>query len=133
MYRNTDASPLIKVLVCGDRHWKDQIFIDKVLDVMKDQIGTIIEGEANGADKMGRVWAEKNDKRVEPYPANWEKFGKAAGPIRNKQMLDEGKPDMVIAFHDDLENSRGTKNMVEQSRKRGITVVTVNHSKEHKK
>lgn len=46
-------------------------------------------------------------------------------PIRNKQMLDEGKPDLVLAFHTDIENSKGTKNMIYQAKKRGIKVILI--------
>lgn len=55
-----------------------------------------------------------------PFPADWKQYGKAAGPIRNKQMLDEGQPDLVLCFHDDIEKSKGTKNMYELAKARGI-------------
>ncbi len=54
------------------------------------------------------------------FPAEWERFGKSAGPIRNQKMLDEGKPDLVIAFHEDLEKSRGTKDMISRAFRKGI-------------
>jgi hypothetical protein len=59
---------------------------------------------------------------VRHFPADWDKYGKAAGPIRNKQMLDEGKPQAVIAFSYDLARSRGTANMVAQARDAGLPV-----------
>jgi hypothetical protein len=57
------------------------------------------------------------------YPADWDRYGKGAGPIRNKQMLDEN-PDieMVIAFHTNLTNSKGTKNMIDRAKRRNIKV-----------
>lgn len=58
----------------------------------------LITGNAKGADQQAELWAEKNGVRNEIYPANWKLHGKAAGPIRNRQMLEEGKPDWVIAF-----------------------------------
>lgn len=84
----------------------------------------IIEGGANGADFLGKVWAKWMLVPVEEFPADWNKHGKAAGPIRNKQMLDEGKPDLVIAFL--AKDSRGTKNMIDQATKAGIPVKVVN-------
>lgn len=81
-------------------------------------ITTIIEGEAKGADTLARLFGETIGIPVEKYPADWSKHGKAAGPIRNKQMLDEGKPDLVIAFM--FPDSRGTANMVKQAEKAGI-------------
>jgi hypothetical protein len=56
------------------------------------------------------------------FSADWQKFGKAAGPIRNQQMLDEGKPDLVIAFHEDLENSKGTQDMINRAKVQGVPV-----------
>jgi hypothetical protein len=58
-----------------------------------------------------------------PFPADWGTFGKRAGPIRNKQMLEEGKPDLVIAFWDG--NSPGTKNMIDQAQAKGISVKVI--------
>lgn len=82
-------------------------------------IDCIIEGEAKGADTHARKWAEAQDVAVEPYPAEWELYGKAAGHIRNKQMLVDGQPDLVLAFSHELSASRGTTNMVTQSREAG--------------
>jgi len=83
----------------------------------------IVEGEAEGADLLARSVAEELGFHVEPYPANWTQYGRAAGPIRNKQMLDEGQPHLVIYFHDDLAKSTGTRDMVKKAKERGITVV----------
>ena len=63
---------------------------------------------------------------VEVYPADWTRYGKPAGPIRNRQMLNEGKPDMVIAFHDDLSVSVGTKDMVDIANAAGLPVRLYN-------
>jgi hypothetical protein len=56
---------------------------------------------------------------VKEYPADWQKHGKAAGPIRNRQMLEDGKPDLVIAFS----GGRGTANMISQARAAGVKVL----------
>ena len=82
----------------------------------------IIEGECIGADKQSRIFAEKRGIQVLRFPADWEKYGKGEGVIRNTQMLIEGKPDIVVAFHNDIENSKGTKNMIIQSLKIGLSV-----------
>jgi hypothetical protein len=92
------------------------------LDTMPT-ITVIIEGEARGADTYARVYAERNNIPIEKYPADWKRYGLAAGPIRNRQMLMEGKPDLVMAFaKTTLAESRGTKNMVKQARKAGVRV-----------
>ena len=120
----------IRVLVCGDREWTDYEYIVDVLREIRkeyDGIECVIEGEARGADRLGRRAAEELGIVVMPFPADWKQYGRAAGPIRNRQMLDEGDPHLVLAFHDDLENSRGTKNMVEQALKRNVPVKFFSH------
>ncbi len=109
----------MRVLVCGDRHWQDKDTILAVLAKL-DNVEVIIEGEAKGADTIAREVGEVYGIPVLPFPAEWGKFGKGAGPIRNKQMLKEGRPDLVIAFHANITESKGTKNMLEQARNRGI-------------
>ena len=99
----------------------------------KDKDITIIHGNQGTRDeKNRRVGVDKTaghlaDKlygmKVEVYPANWTEYGPSAGPIRNQQMLDEGKPDVVVFFHSDLKNSKGTKDMVRRSIKAGIPVM----------
>lgn len=110
----------MRVLVCGDRHWCDGHAIME--EIRRFNPTVLIHGDARGADTLASEAALALEIPIEAYPAQWEKYGRAAGPIRNKQMLDEGKPDLVLAFHADLEKSRGTKNMVNQARKAGIPV-----------
>ena len=115
----------LRIIFCGSRDWEDQSYILTVMQALKDNLGefVVIEGEARGADKMAR-WVAENMcyLPVVGYPANWELFGKAAGPIRNEQMLRDGKADAVVAFHDDLASSKGTKHMVEFARMMGKPV-----------
>ena len=96
-------------------------FIESTLKEYPNGI-IVIHGDCRGADKMAGVVAEKLGMEVIPFPAKWEKHGRSAGPIRNQQMLDEGKPDKVIAFHQDIDNSKGTKNMIKIAEKAGIPV-----------
>ncbi len=111
----------MRVLVCGSRHFHDKELME---DVLKEwNIRTIIEGEARGADTLARQYAEKYGIDVCPFPALWDKHGRAAGPIRNTQMLREGKPDLVVAFL--AKDSRGTQNMIDQAMKAGIDVRIV--------
>lgn len=118
----------MRVLICGSRDWTRRAVIETYLNGFKVEFGSdlvIIEGDAKGADKIAGDWARKNllEKNHLCFPADWKKHGKGAGPIRNKQMLVEGKPDIVIAFKDhfDLFLQRGgTENMVEQANNAGI-------------
>lgn len=114
----------MKVLCCGDRNFTAyQIILRRLAQFQPGTI--IIEGEAKGADSLSRDAANDLGFEVEQYPADWEKYGRAAGPIRNTQMLKEGKPDLVLAFHDDITNSKGTKNMIAQATKAGIPVEVI--------
>lgn len=111
----------MRVLVCGDRRFDDWSLLCQVLG--RFGIDEIIEGGATGADFLARVWAKYLGVPFREFPANWKLYGKAAGPIRNKQMLDEGKPDLAIAFL--APGSRGTKDMIEQARKAGVEVEVI--------
>ena len=120
----------MRVLICGSRTFEDSAAIDAVLSGLEWYSPggpfTVIEGGAKGADAHAGSWAKTNGVKHEQYPANWGKHGKAAGPIRNKQMLDEGKPDVVWAFVDKpLAESRGTHNMVLQAWDLGVPVRVV--------
>jgi hypothetical protein len=119
----------IRILVCGSRDYADTQHLFDVLEAVHSlqPIGVLIEGEAPGADKLARIWAwGKVGIDVLAFPAAWKKYGKSAGHIRNKQMLVEGKPDIVYAFtNKPLSQSTGTLNMVNQARAAGLRVVVV--------
>lgn len=121
---------MTKVLICGDRNWTDKEKIREYVEILhkKHDDLVIIEGEARGADSLVRDCAKELGVIVEAYPADWNQYGRAAGPIRNQQML-ETVPDMVIAFHDDIENSKGTKDMVNRAKKIGIKTLIISHPK----
>lgn len=115
----------LRVLVCGDRNFSDTEYLYEILDECHKNrlIDVIIEGDARGADRIAGYWAKKNKIDLRIFPADWAKYGKAAGPIRNKQMLDEGKPDLVIAFL--APNSIGTANMLAQAQKAGVETKVI--------
>lgn len=121
----------LRVLVCGDRHWNDRELIYAVLNTLAHNspgIATIIEGDAPGADRIAGAWASIECFPYEQCPADWEFYGRAAGPIRNGTMLAKGKPDLVIAFHDDIDNSKGTKDMLKQARLAGVPCRVISHA-----
>lgn len=113
------------VLVCGDRHWTDGPFIARVIGRLPSDT-TLVEGGARGADTLARRAAEARGIRMIEVRAEWETYGRAAGPIRNREMLALG-PMRIIAFHDDLQRSRGTMNMIRQARATGIPVRLYHH------
>lgn len=104
-----------RVLVTGDRNWTDWTVVWNALDLLAP-IDAVIEGGARGVDRIARRWGETRRVRVETFPAFWNAYGRAAGPLRNQQMLDEGRPDTVLWVHDDLDRSKGTRDMVGRAR-----------------
>jgi hypothetical protein len=119
----------MRVLVCGGRNYADERFAFALLDRIdaEHEIAAVIHGGAGGADAIGRNWTyhDCNARGVERericFPANWSKHGNAAGPIRNQQMLDEGGPDLVVAFP----GGRGTADMVRRANAAGVRVMRV--------
>ena len=115
----------MKVVVCGDRKWNDKkVIFRRLFDLPSDSI--IVEGGCDGADTLGRKVALEMGLEVVTFWAAWKKHGLSAGPRRNIKMLDTG-PGLVIAFHDDLSKSKGTKHIVREARKRGIETEVIGH------
>jgi hypothetical protein len=112
-----------RLLVCGGRDFADKVGAYKVLDAWHRAlgIGVVIEGDARGADRIAGYWARKNRVDNLKFPADWNTLGKAAGAIRNQQMLDEGKPTHVLAFP----GGRGTADMVRRAKAAGVQVIKV--------
>lgn len=116
---------MTRVLVCGGRHFDDRILVSRTLAPFKPvtalapSVHLIIHGAAPGADTLADEWANVFGVPSLAFPARWRQHGKAAGPIRNQRMIDEGKPDVVIAFP----GGSGTADMVRRARAAGITVI----------
>lgn len=111
------------VLVCGDRWWKDREKIKARLSTLpKDTM--ILHGACRGADLIAAGVAQELGMKVKAFPADWDRYGPSAGPIRNRLMLDQN-PDLVIAFHSDLRNSRGTADTVTEAGHRKIQVEVI--------
>jgi hypothetical protein len=112
----------IRVLVCGGRTLDDYGLIDWGLSVVQQKVGTIVEiinGGADGADKLARDWARNHNVPVRTFHAKWHAFGKAAGPMRNKEMLLVGNPDLVVAFP----GGKGTESMIKLAGLMGVNLV----------
>lgn len=120
----TSSSGPFKLLVCGSRDWEDRATIKDALDGLALKYGPlhVIHGDCRGPDQVAARRAEFLGFTVTAFPADWETHGKAAGPIRNLQMLDE-KPDGVLAFQ--RNGSRGTQHTIDEARRRGIPVEVV--------
>lgn len=115
-------------LICGGRDFTDEsVFDNAMLDLM-DMYGCpsrIVHGAARGADTLADQWARRMALDVLRVPADWKTHGRAAGAIRNGEMLKTAHPDLVVAFP----GGRGTADMVRRSREAGITVAEVSQNR----
>lgn len=116
----------MRVLACGGRDYTDREHVFAVLDMVAQtgRVEVLIHGAARGADSLASLWALSRGVPEEAYPANWAAYPRLAGPIRNRTMLFEGKPDLVVAFP----GGRGTEHMVRISRQAGVDVLEAKRS-----
>jgi len=114
----------MKWIIAGDRNMVPKEHHVNFLDLQRDlfKFDEVVSGKARGADIFGEIWANEHGIPVKEFPADWDKFGRAAGPIRNGQMAEYG--DALIAFL--APGSKGTKNMIEQAQKKGLFVLVYN-------
>ena len=120
---------MIKVIIAGTRDFNDYAFLKKNVDYFLQGINPnneeieIVSGNARGADKLGERYAKEHNLPVKLFPANWDKYGKQAGYLRNQEMANYA--DVLIAFWD--EKSKGTKHMIDIAKKQSLTVIVVGY------
>jgi hypothetical protein len=114
----------MRILVCGGRSYNNAERVNSALDAINDADGidVIIHGGCSGADELARRWAASRKVECIAYPADWNQYGRAAGPIRNRSMITDGKPDIVVAFP----GGRGTRDMCMDAAKFKIKMLFVN-------
>jgi hypothetical protein len=115
-----EVGRIARVLVCGGRDFFDNRAVSDCLNALDPRPAVLINGGAPGADRAAWLWAKRQpDVQCLVFNADWGIHGKAAGPIRNQRMLDEGKPTLVVAFP----GGRGTADMVRRARAAGVPVL----------
>ena len=124
----------IVILVTGARDWNDEQLIYEKLKEFVSRKVLIIHGCCQGVDMISDKVGKNLGFDILAKPAEWSHYGRAAGPIRNKEMINEvlkyknlGVETIVYAFHDNVDKSRGTKNCVNQATKMGLKVVIFSH------
>lgn len=116
------------IAICGGRHWTNGDVIDDFLSLLTHSGTLVVTGDCRGVDWYVGKYCHERDIPCRRKKADWDRYGRAAGPIRNKKILDEYKPKVVVAFHDDIENSKGTKDMLNQAKSRGIPTILITGS-----
>lgn len=113
----------MRIIFCGGRDYADRTAVSRVLLALDADVVTVVHGGARGADSIVGELAEDigwGPFRVEVYPAEWDLYGKGAGPRRNAQMLASGA-DLVVAFPGGV----GTDDMKRRARAAGVPVMEI--------
>ncbi len=112
---------MIRVLVTGGRAYADRDHVFATLDALHAErgIAALATGGAVGADRLADAWATVRGIVHRRYTPDWQQHGRAAGAIRNSEMLRGFAPDVVVAFA----GGRGTADMVAKARRAGVEVI----------
>ena len=125
----------VRIIVAGGRDFDDYSLLHITLsNYIEENLRSVdrrkilfISGAAKGADQLGEMFADTNNFAVKRFPANWDKYQKAAGPIRNKQMAEYAAEEtgVLFAFWDG--KSRGIRNMINTAERYGLEVHVINY------
>ena len=115
----------MKVIIAGGRSFSDYNLLREVCDhMLQNQVEVeIVSGKARGADSLGEKYAKEKNYTIKEFPADWEKYKKSAGYIRNKEMAQYA--DAAIVFWDG--KSKGSKHMIELSQEYNLKLKVVNY------
>jgi len=104
--------PKMKVVIAGSRDLTNYEWVEEAIKNSGYDISEVVSGRCpTGADLFGEQWAEKHNIPVKTFPADWTKYGKSAGPLRNKQMAEYCDAAIVVMWSG---GSRGSQNMIDQ-------------------
>ena len=122
-----------RLLVTGSRHWRNVPVVESELGAWWDEVGrdrdaVLVHGSAAGLDSIAATVWQQWGLPVEPHPANWRRYGRAAGPNRNQEMVDLGA-DVCLAFP--LGESRGTRDCMRRASEAGIPVIDYDPAARH--
>ena len=127
-----DQKVCSRIIVCGGRHFDDYPRLVAEIDGAVESLGLkrdeieVVSGHCAGADQLGERYAEEHEVACKVFPAEWKKYGRAAGPVRNSQMIDyaaESKMPVVVAFVSP--NTKGTMDTVNKARRKEFKVFVV--------
>ena len=116
------------MIICGGRDFDDYELFQNCMDRLLTYYEEIrlVSGHASGADRFAERYAAERGIEIEVFPAEWKKYGRAAGPIRNREMLDYAKEAIpeIAAFWDG--KSKGTKDMLKRAQDAGVKIHIFN-------
>lgn len=116
----------MKIIVAGSRTFSDFALLCRKMDAITKNLDkkklTIVSGHCQGADLLGEEWATLRMVKYEVFRADWDKYGKAAGPIRNQEMVDSCTPGKDAAIFFDCQKGSGTEDCLKKARKRGLKI-----------
>ena len=114
-----------RVIVAGSRHFNNYNYVSGVLDALIQEDDIIINGLAPGVDTLALWKSNKRGQKLEKFPADWDKYGRAAGPIRNEKMAKVATH--LIAFWNG--KSKGTKSMIDLAKKYNLDIKIIYYDK----
>jgi len=116
---------MVKIIVAGSRNFNDYDLLKEKLDfLIKGRKETeIVSGTAKGADFLGEKYAKERSLVVKRFPADWDKYGKRAGYVRNEEMAKYA--DACVCFWDG--SSRGTEHMINLAKKHNLRTIVINY------
>lgn len=113
----------IKILMCGDRNWRDGRTIEAFIKLLPPDETEIIVGDCRGADTIAADLAKFYGFKVDVHKADWDRY-RGAGPRRNQEMINR-EPDMVVAFHNNIVVSRGTIDTLRRAERANIPYMII--------
>ncbi|MCC2832102.1 DUF2493 domain-containing protein [[Clostridium] innocuum] len=118
----------VRIIVAGGRDFNDYDLLSSVLtEYMASCEAVIVSGTAKGADRLGERFASDSGFEIRRFPADWDKHGKSAGIIRNREMADYAGEAIGVLFAFWDGKSRGTKHMISTAKKRGLEVHIIKY------
>ena len=110
----------MKVIIAGSRTINDYLIVYNAIQQSNFDITEVISGGCRGPDLLAEQWAKEYNIPIKRFDANWKKYGKSAGPIRNIDMILKGHAEALILIWDG--KSPGSKNMKEQAKKYNLKI-----------
>lgn len=114
---------MTKAIVCGGRDYTDAARVTRILEAAQERLGVdaIVQGGAEGVDRIAKEWAVHRHLQCDTYYAAWDLHGKAAGPIRNAEMLAKSEAEICFVFP----GGKGTADMARRAEEAGLRVIYI--------